>query len=50
MKEREERMQARMNKMKETVIDKQGKRDKEEELKLLRQVQDRENREELKEK
>ena len=50
MKQRELRMQARMNKMKETVIDRQGKKEKEEELKLLKQVQERESREELKEK
>lgn len=50
MKEREIRMQARMNKMKETVIDKQGKKEKEEELRMLKEVQTRENREELKEK
>ena len=50
MEERENRMLARMNKMKETVFDKQGKRDKEEELKLLKQVQDRESKEEMKER
>lgn len=50
IQKREERMQARMNKMKETVVDKQGKKEKEEEMRLLREVQDRENKEEMKEK
>lgn len=35
--------------MKETVINKQGERDKQEELKLLKEVQARENREEMRE-
>ena len=50
MEERENRMQARMNKMKETVIDKLGLKEKEEELKQLREVQNRENKEDMKEK
>lgn len=50
IEKREERMQARMNKMKETVIDRQDKKEKEEELRLLRAVQARENREEIKER
>jgi hypothetical protein len=49
-KKREIRMQARMDKMKETVIDKLGKKEKQEELRMLKEVQARENKEELKEK
>jgi len=47
--EREARMLARMNKMKETVIDKQDVKRKQEELRFIREVQDRENKEEHKE-
>jgi hypothetical protein len=47
---REERIQARMNKMKETVIDKLHKKEKEEELRQLRAVQAQENKDEIKER
>ena len=43
-------MQARMDKMKETVIDKQDKKRKEEELKFLKEIEQRENKEEMLEK
>jgi hypothetical protein len=50
MKEREERMLARMNYMKETVVDRQGEQEKKEEIKLLKEVQEKEKREEMHEK
>ena len=47
---REELIQARMDKMKETVIDKLHKKEKEEELRQLRAVQAQENKDEIKER
>lgn len=36
--------------MKETVVDRQGKKRKEEELRFLKEVQEKENKDEMKEK